>query len=387
MLDPEPMLTEQIPTEPMFTSPTVQAAQLTATNQSTSLEPYDAILLQSYGGPTGPETVLPFMRNATRGRGIPDERLIEVSKHYELFGGVSPINAANDLLRQALQEELRARVGHDVEVIIGNRNWHPFVSEAIQQLLAGGHRRVLSVATSAYGSYSGCRQYREDLEKAYAALNEQGISTAGLVIDRLAPYGYVNGFVDANARALIDAIAASKDNRVDDQTPLVLFTTHSIPTAMNELSGGSRGPYLDQHLEICARVADRVYELTDQQFVWELVFCSRSGAPHIPWLEPDINDRLEELAADGVKDVISAPIGFLADHMEVKYDLDTQARQTADELGIGYHRAATVGVDAVFVNGVVDAILEHAEATREDRAPAGRFDCGQPWCCQIRKHG
>ena len=385
MLDPEPMLTEPIHTEPKFTSPTIQAAQVTATNQSTSLEPYDAILLQSYGGPTGPETVLPFMRNATRGRGIPDERLIAVSKHYELFGGISPINQANERLRHALHDELSARVGHDVEIIIGNRNWHPFVTEAMQQLIEGGHRRVLSVATSAYGSYSGCRQYREDLEKAHAALGEQGVSTAGLVIDRLAPYGYLNGFVDANARALINALDASKANQVAGQ-PSVLFTTHSIPTTMNELSGGARGTYLDQHLDLCSRVTDRVYELSGLQFEWELVFCSRSGAPHIPWLEPDINDRLEELAAEGVKDVISAPIGFLADHMEVKYDLDTQAKQTAAELGMGYQRAATVGVDAAFVSGLVDAILEHADAVRADRAPAGRFDCGQPWCCQSRRH-
>lgn len=362
----------------------LQAAEQTAEHESNSLAPYDAILLQSYGGPTGPDTVLPFMRNATRGRGIPDERLIEVSQHYALFGGVSPINEANERLRQALKSELKARIGADVDVIIGNRNWHPYVTEAFEELLAKDHRRVLSVATSAYGSYSGCRQYREDLEKSFAELNERGVQTGSLTIDRLAPYGYVAGFVDANVRALLSAIDAGQLGQSNVALPRVLFTTHSIPTAMNAASGGGRGSYLEQHLAVCRRVVNKVAELTGWELTWELVFCSRSGAPHIPWLEPDINDRLEQLAAEGVESVVSAPIGFLADHMEVKYDLDTEAKATAERLGMNYQRAATVGVDEAFVDGLVDAILEHAEAVREARDPAGRFDCGQPWCCTLK---
>lgn len=346
------------------------------------LAPYSAVLVQSYGGPTGPETVLPFMRNATRGRGIPDERLLEVSEHYQMFGGVSPINEANERLVTAISDELAAR-GIEVPVAIGNRNWKPFVDDVVRELSDAGHQRVLGVATSAYGSYSGCRQYHEDAEQAMAALREAR-PDATMQIDQLAPFSTQDGFVQANADALL---AALSDLPADADLPRVLFTTHSIPTAMNDASGGSRGTYVDQHLQVCERVAQIVHERIGRPIEWELVYCSRSGPPHVPWLEPDINDRLEELADQGVSRVVSAPIGFIADHMEVVYDLDTEAAATAKELDIDYRRAGTVGVDPAFVSSLVDAIVEHAQAVAAGRAPKNRFDCGKEFCCLQRPAG
>lgn len=347
-----------------------------------TLSPYSAVLIQSYGGPTGPETVLPFMRNATRGRGIPDERLLEVSEHYQLFGGISPINEANDQLVRAISDELAAR-GIDVPVAIGNRNWKPFVADVVCELSDAGHERVLGVATSAYGSYSGCRQYHEDAEQAMAALRESR-PDATMQIDQLAPFSRQEGFVRANADALLAALA---DLPADADLPRVLFTTHSIPTAMNAASGGARGSYVDQHLAVCEGVAQIVRERMGRPVEWELVYCSRSGPPQVPWLEPDINDRMAELAADGVTSVVSAPIGFIADHMEVVYDLDTEAAATAKELGLDYARAGTVGVDPAFVSSLVDAIVEHAQAVAAGRDPKNRFDCRKEFCCLQRPAG
>ena len=325
---------------------------------------YDAICVVSYGGPRRPEDVLPFMRNATRGRGIPDERLVEVSGHYSIFGGVSPINERNDELMDALGAALRDR-GIDVPIVIGNRNWTPFLPDTFTELAASGARRVLALATAGYASYSGCRQYREDIA---AALTKTGVE---LQIDKVGSFAETDGFITANVDSLRDALAVAVGS------PRVVFVTHSIPSAMDAASGpGGDNTYAAQHARVAAAIAARV-GLDDAR--WEIAYCSRSGAPHIPWLEPDINDCLEELAADGVTSVITVPFGFINDHMEVVYDLDTQASQTAAELGLDYVRAATAGTHPAFIAMLADKIAD----LRPGEA-GGRRTCGANCCLSGR---
>lgn len=325
---------------------------------------YDAICVVSYGGPRGPEDVLPFMRNATRGRGIPDERLMEVSGHYGLFGGVSPINERNAELMDALGAALRER-GIDVPIVIGNRNWTPYVADTFAELASSGARRVLALATAGYASYSGCRQYREDIA---AALASTGVE---LEIDKVGPFAETDGFIEANADAVRDALARAEGD------PRVVFVTHSIPTAMDAASGpGGDNTYAAQHARVAAAIAARV-GLPDD--AWEIAYCSRSGAPHIPWLEPDIDDRLAELAAEDVASVVTVPFGFINDHMEVVYDLDTQAAQTAAGLGLAYVRAATAGTHPAFVAMLADAIAEPRPGE-----VGGRPTCGASCCLSGR---
>ena len=342
----------------------------------TSLAPYTAVLFASYGGPDKSEDVLPFMRNATAGRGIPDERLIEVSRHYELFGGRSPINELNAALMDAVRGEL-ARRGVDVPVVIGNRNWHPYIEDTVQSLVDDGHERVVALATSAYSSYSGCRQYHEDLIR--------GADGHAIRIDKVDPFAETPGFVSANARALVAAVRRLRE-RIGAETLRVLFVTHSIPTAMNAASstGEPERRYDAQHLRVAAAVAAEASAELGDELAWELTFCSRSGAPHIPWLEPDVNDRMPEVQAEGVAGVVAAPIGFISDHMEVAYDLDTQARDTAAELALPYERAATVGTDQGFVSLLVDQLVAAAEVARGERPdePRCRFSTGR--CCLPR---
>ena len=315
---------------------------------------HDAVLLLSYGGPRGPEDVLPFMRNATRGRGIPDERLVEVSGHYHLFGGRSPINERNGELMDALRAALAER-GVEVPIVIGNRNWTPYVHETLTDLAASGARRVLVLATAAYSSYSGCRQYREDLA---AALERVGDAAEHLEFTKIGVFAETDGFVTANADAVRAALTELPGARV-------LFVTHSIPVAMDAASGpvtpdgGREHTYSVQHRRVAEAIAGQV-GLADG--AWEIGYCSRSGAPHIPWLEPDVNDRMAELAASGVREVVTVPFGFINDHMEVVYDLDTQARETAVEHGLAYVRAATVGVHPAFVGMLADAIVAASDS-------------------------
>lgn len=328
----------------------------------------DAVLMMSYGGPRGPEDVLPFMRNATRGRGVPDERLVQVSGHYALFGGVSPINARNAELADALAAALRER-GCAAPVVVGNRNWTPYVADALAELNRHGAREVAVLLTAAYASYSGCRQYREDLA---AALADRPVAARFTLVG---PYAETDGFVGANARALAAAVRASGG----PDLPAVLFVTHSIPTAMAAASGPGpeAGRYVAQHERVARRVADRAAaELGVTGLAGELVYCSRSGAPHVPWLEPDVNDRLTELAATGVRRVVVAPIGFINDHMEVVFDLDTEARATAERLGMGYVRAATAGVDPGFVATLAEAVLAGGPATVGGLPACGAGCCG-----------
>ncbi|PPK98381.1 ferrochelatase [Kineococcus xinjiangensis] len=322
------------------------------------VRPYDALLLLSFGGPEGPDDVMPFLENVTRGRGIPRQRLEEVAEHYLHFGGRSPINDQNRALLAALGAELRSR-GLDVPLVWGNRNWAPYLTDALREVHEGGARRVLAVLTSAYSSYSSCRQYREDLARSVAELAAEG---RALAVDKLRHYFNHPAFVDTNARAVLAALEGL-DEGVRASARLV-FVTHSVPDAMNDVSGPEGGAYVRQHLDVAAAVAARVAESTGREHAWDLVYCSRSGPPSQPWLEPDVNDHLRELAGQGAAAVVLAPVGFVSDHMEVVFDLDTEALETAAELGLPCARAATVGTDAHFVAGLVDLVEERAALAR-----------------------
>lgn len=341
-----------------------------------SIAPYSAVLFASYGGPNESADVLPFMRNATRGRGIPDERLLEVSQHYEMFGGRSPINELNAALMEDVRVEL-ARRGIDVPVVIGNRNWHPYFADTVDGLVDAGHERVVALATSAYSSYSSCRQYCEDLSVA-----SEG---KPIRIDKVDPFGESPEFIAANARSVVDGVRALR-SRIGDAPLRVLFVTHSIPTAMNEAShtGEPENRYDAQHLRVAEAVARAASTELGEELAWELTFCSRSGAPHIPWLEPDVNDRMPEVQAEGVAGVVAVPIGFISDHMEVVYDLDTQANETAAELGLPYERAATVGTDPQFVGLLADRILEQAAFARGEAEPRNLCQFSTGRCCLPR---
>ncbi len=311
---------------------------------------YDALVLMSFGGPEGPDDVLPFLENVTRGRGIPRERLTEVGQHYQLFGGRSPINDQNRALVVALRAALSSR-GSDLPVLWANRNWEPYLVDTLRQAHQDGHRRVLVLTTSAYSSYSGCRQYREDIAQALIALAAE---ERQLQVDQVRRYFNTAGFVQANAQALRLAL-----QRLGADAPeaRVVFVTHSVPLSMAEHAGPAGGAYEAQHRDVAAQVARLVGVGTGHGAGWDLVYCSRSGPPSQPWLEPDVNDHLEQLAAAGVRSVVLAPIGFISDHMEVVYDLDTEAAETARRLGLRVERAGTVGTGG-WADGFVAALAE-----------------------------
>ncbi len=363
---------------------------------------YDAVLLASFGGPEGQDDVIPFLRNVTRGRGIPDERLEEVSHHYRAFGGVSPINGQNRELKASLEAELDAR-GIELPIYWGNRNWDPYIPETLQRMYDDGHRRVLMVTTSAYSCYSSCRQYREDIG---VALTETGLA-GRLEVDKVRQYfdhpGFVEPFVEgttaglAQVREALDAVDGSRDSEIR-----VLFATHSIPTRDAEAAGRSGSEprrfeggsaYVAQHLANARAIMQAVAGGSDAADLgWDLVYQSRSGAPHVPWLEPDINDHLEAIAAgdgDGpsVKGVVIVPLGFVSDHMEVAWDLDTEALETCEKLGIQAVRVPTPGVHGKFVAGLVDLIRERtSEETVADRPHVTDlgpwYDVCRPGCCE-----
>ncbi len=318
--------------------------------------PYDALLLVSFGGPERPEDVLPFLENVTRGRGIPRERLAAVGEHYSLFGGRSPINDLNRTLLAAIRDDL-AEHGIDLPVYWGNRNWDPYLTDAVAEMQADGVRRVACFATSAYSSYSSCRQYREDL----AAADLQSEGEDGPQLDKIRLYFNHPGFLAPVVDAVVEAVTAGGDVRADAR---LVFVTHSIPAVMNEGSGPLGGAYLSQHRDAAAYVAAGVAEVTGRRLDHDLVFCSRSGPPQMPWLEPDVNDHLEQLAADGVRSVVLVPIGFVSDHMEVVYDLDTEAMETAERLGLDAVRVPTSGTDERFVAMVRDLLVERAAVER-----------------------
>jgi protoporphyrin/coproporphyrin ferrochelatase len=351
------------------------------------LAPYQAVLLVSFGGPEGPKDVLPFLRNVTRGRGIPAERLTEVGRHYLLFGGRSPINDQCRRLLAALTNELRRR-GIPVPLYWGNRNWAPYLSDELPVIQRDGYRRVLAVVTSAYPSYSSCRQYRENLFDA--------AHSTQLQIDRIRHYANHPGFVEASVVASLKALETLEE-KADDAR--LVFVTHSIPTAMAETAGPTprsrNGAYVDWHRAVAAEVTDRVGQHRGRTYTHDLVYCSRSGPAGQQWLEPDINDHLHQLAGSGIPAVVAVPIGFVSDHMEVVFDLDTEAAATADECGIAFARAATAGDHPAFVRGLVDLMVERAAAARGEitdqpvagSATAGWYECQKDCCPNLREPG
>jgi ferrochelatase len=330
----------------------------------------DAVLLLSFGGPEKPEDVIPFLENVTRGRRIPRERIETVASQYMRFGGRSPINDECRRLVAALRGEL-ARRGPDLPVYWGNRNWTPYLADTVAEMAAAGVRRAVAIATSAYSSYSSCRQYLDDIDRARTA-----VGPSAPVIEKIAPYWDTPGFLEtmtANTRAALDELRESEAgdatgareaastvgiagaNRavIEEKTPpRLVFTAHSLPREMADTCR-----YEDELRKASALVADRVLPGAP----WDLAFQSRSGAPSQPWLEPDVSAHLKTLAASGVTRVVLVPIGFVADHMEVLYDLDVLARETADSVGIKMTRAACVGSAPRFVAGLRDLVAMHME--------------------------
>ena len=322
---------------------------------------YDAVLLVSFGGPDGPDDVIPFLENVLRGRNVPRERLLEVAEHYHHFGGRSPINDQNRALLAALKSELAAH-GPDLPVYWGNRNWHPFLADTLREMAAAGARRVAAFATSAYSSYSGCRQYRENIAEASLPLGDRAPQVDKLRVFFNHP-GFVGPMAD-NVRASLERFPATER----DSTP-VLFTAHSIPESM-----AASCRYLPQLQEACRLVATAAEVGT-----WELVFQSRSGPPTQPWLEPDVGDRIRQLHAGGLDRVVVAPIGFISDHMEVLYDLDTEVADLCRSLGVRLERSATVGTAPRFVAMIRDLVAERHFAAPE-RAAVGLLPASHDVC-------
>jgi ferrochelatase len=320
----------------------------------------DAVLLVSFGGPESVEEVMPFLRRVTAGRNVPEERLLSVAEHYYARDGVSPINDQNRTLLAALRAEF-AQDG--LAVYWGNRNSAPWLSDAFAQMRADGVERAIAVLTSAYSSYSGCRQYRENLADA--------IGDAPIEVVKIPAYYNHPGFVAANLEHLEKTVAGVGDSA------RVLFTTHSIPDSMADSSGPGGGQYVAQHVALAQHLMSQVAERTGRELGWELVFQSRSGPPQVPWLEPDVNDRIEELAADGLDEVVIAPIGFVSDHMEVVQDLDTEAADTAQRCGMRFHRMPTVGDHPAFVAGIAQSV----RAVRAGEVPATVFGSALPTPC------
>lgn len=320
----------------------------------------------SFGGPEAPEDVVPFLRNVTAGRGIPEERLEEVGEHYFGFGGRSPINDQNKALLAALREELDRR-GIETPLIWGNRNWDPYLTDAVRTEAVQGRTSFLSIDTSAYSSYSSCRQYREDFAKTIETLEREGMSVS---IDKIRQFYNHPGYADACAALLSEGMSdfRSQVGSLDAQKHRILFVTHSIPHVMQDASAVETNGYLTQHDELMAHLVDGLAEV--ERLPAELVFCSRSGSPEVPWLEPDVNDRMQELAEAGVTGVVLVPIGFISDHMEVAFDLDTEAKETAADLGFAFTRVATVGTHPSFIAGVVDLIEERVAQLRGEAAEA-----------------
>lgn len=326
---------------------------------------FDAVLLISFGGPEGPDDVLPFLENVTRGRNVPTARLQVVAEQYAQFGGVSPINSQNRRLQAALRESLRS-AGLDLPVYWGNRNWAPYLTDTVATMAADGIVNALAIATSAYSSYSGCRQYLDDIDRACAEVGD-----SAPVIHKVRPYFDHPGFIEP----FRDSVAAAAAT-LGDGAPIV-FTAHSIPLAM------AVGCDYELQLQTAAALVAEVLPGRPWSIAWQ----SRSGPPAVPWLTPDINDHLRSLASDGHTEVVLAPIGFISDHMEVMYDLDRQAVATADELGMTIRRATTPGTepDPRFVSmwrAIVEDHLTGDAPSQLSALPERPFPCAIGCCAR-----
>ena len=309
---------------------------------------YDALFVVSFGGPEGPDDVMPFLENVLRGKNVPRERMLEVSEHYSHFGGVSPINDQNRELIAALKQEL---ADHDIDLPIywGNRNWHPMLPDALRQMKDDGVKKALGFFTSIYSCYSGCRQYRENIADAQASLGEGAPEVHKLRMAFNHPL-YIEASAD-RVKTVFDEIETDRQA----ETRFV-FTAHSIPLSMAE---GCK--YSTQLNEACRLIMEKIGDEP-----WELVYQSRSGPPSQPWLEPDICDYINQLKQQSeVKDLVVMPVGFVSDHMEVLFDLDTEAKELCDELGINMKRAKSVGIHPKFVSMIRELILERTEGTEK----------------------
>jgi ferrochelatase len=320
------------------------------TNQAMQ-NPYDALLLVSFGGPEGPDDVMPFLDNVLRGRNVPHERKLEVAEHYQHFGGVSPINEQNRQLIAALEAEL-ARNGPQLPIYWGNRNWYPLLTDTIQKMKENGVQRALAIMTSAFSCYSGCRQYRENILAA-----QQQVGEGAPQVDKLRMFFNHPGFIEALAER-VQAALSELDSPSDERTQLV-FTAHSIPSGM-----ASGCNYEAQLKEASRLVAERVGWTN-----WRLVYQSRSGPPSQPWLEPDVCDYLQQVHDECIAEqVVIVPVGFVSDHMEVLFDLDTEAKELCERLELPMVRAGTVGTHPIFVSALRELIVERMSDSPERKA-------------------
>lgn len=329
---------------------------------------YDSILIVGFGGPERPEDVMPFLENVTRGRNIPRERLLEVAEHYHHFGGVSPINAQVREVIAALRVELD-RCGIALPMYWGNRNWHPMLAETLAEMTAAGRQRALGLVLAGYSSYSSCRQYREDVERA-----REAAGAGAPAVDKVRVFYNHPRFIAANAdrvRAAMEAIP--EGHRASAH---LAFTAHSIPMSM-----ARNCDYERQLSETCRLVAEAVGVDPGR---WQLVYQSRSGRPQDPWLEPDILDHLRTLPGRGIRDVVIHPVGFLSDHMEVLFDLDEEARQVSGELGLNMVRSSTVGVHPEFIAMLRELIEERmAGASGSVRRAVGLYGPNHDVCPEL----
>jgi protoporphyrin/coproporphyrin ferrochelatase len=309
-------------------------------------DPFNALLVVSFGGPEGMDDVMPFLENVTRGRGVPRERLEEVAHHYERFGGVSPINGQNRALIEALRVELETH-GIDLPIYFGNRNWHPLLPDTLAEMAANDVERALAFVTSSFSSYSGCRQYRENIAAARQAVGPRAPEVA-----KLRAFYNHPGFIEANAAHVREALGRTASDAH------VVFAAHSIPVTM------ARNCRYESHLAESARLVAEAAGAPE----YSVVYQSRSGAPHVAWLEPDVCDRLRALSTAGVTSVVVSPIGFVSDHMEVVYDLDVEARGVAEELGLRFERAAAAGTHPAFVAAIRELVEERLDPTVPRRA-------------------
>ncbi|REJ68669.1 MAG: ferrochelatase [Planctomycetota bacterium] len=324
---------------------------------------YDAIFVVSFGGPEGPDDVMPFLENVLRGKNVPRERMLEVAEHYRHFDGVSPINNQNRALIAALEAELAAK-GPQLPIYWGNRNWHPTLPDTLRQMAADGIRRAIAFFTSAYSSYSGCRQYRENI-----AVAREEVGPEAPEVDKLRVFFNHPGFIEPNVenlRAALEQIPAARRDAA-----AIVYTAHSIPSAMAD-----NCRYAAQLEDACRTVSEAV-----GRDAWRLVYQSRSGPPQQPWLEPDIGDYLRELRAGGATDAVVLPIGFISDHLEVIWDLDTEAQEIAGEIGLNMVRAATVGVHPRFIT-MIRELVEERMNDAADRPAVGRLGPSHDVCPQ-----
>jgi ferrochelatase len=334
---------------------------------------YDALLVLSFGGPEGPDEVMPFLENVTRGRDVPRERLESVAQHYLHFGGISPINAQNQALVAAISADFAAH-GIDLPVFWGNRNWSPYVDDVVREMADAGIRKALVFVTSAYASFSACRQYQDDLAGATGAL---GATAPDL--HKLRHFFDHPGFITPQ----MDAVAAATDRIGTDfrATTRLLFVAHSIPDAMAAAAGPQGGLYVAQ-LEAAASLVAAAAPGVG----WELAFSSRSGPPTVPWLRPDVDDALRALAEQGATEVVVVPIGFVSDHIEVRWDLDVEAAATAKKLGLGFTRTDPPASDPRFVAMVRELVQERLDPTEPRRALSAlgpSHDICPAGCCRV----